>query len=180
MNNYKANKTGRSSNVVARSRDREKTRQWKDEPFVQLGLSFFNSPAWRALTSCAQRVFYRLLIEHMDHAGKENGRLPCTYSDFERYGIRRKSISKALDELEALGFVQIVRKGHLRPEGESGAPSLYRLNCYHTFRPDGVDEATDEWRRFSNIQEAISAVSIFHVSAKAQRTKKYVGRQKKS
>lgn len=173
MPEYKTDKSGRSTNRIARSRDKKNACQWPGEPFVQLGQSLINSWAWRALSFAATQVFWRLNIEHMDHAGRENGRLPCTYSNFERYGVRRKSISKALDELQALGFIERTRKGHLRPEGESGAPSLYRITCLPVYRPDGIDKATNEWRWFDSLEAARQAVLNFHKLASAERVRKY-------
>jgi hypothetical protein len=170
---FKADKSGRLTTKIASSRDKKMARQWPDEPFIQLGLSFLASPAWKELSGNAKAVFSRLQIEHMEHGGYENGRLPCTYSDFEKYGVRRKSISKALDELEALGFIQITRKGHLRPEGDSGAPSLYRITYLPVYRSDGVDKATNEWRRFESIADARQAVAKYHERASYDRAIRY-------
>lgn len=173
MLSYKADKKGRSTNVPARSRDRKKALQWPNEPWVQFGQSFFCSCAWKMLSLAATQVFWRLNIEHMDHGGRENGRLPCTYSNFEAYGVRRKSISKALDELQALGFIEIIRKGHLRPEGQSGAPTLYRITCLPVYNSDGLDRPTNEWRRFDSIEAAKQAISAYHQKASAERLEKY-------
>jgi hypothetical protein len=50
------------------------------------------SPAWSVLSLSARRVLDRIEIEHADHGGNDNGRLPVTYDDFERYdeGGRRR------------------------------------------------------------------------------------------
>jgi len=177
MPSFKADNTGRSTNVLARSRDKKKAQQWPDEPFVQHGQSFFASSAWRVLSSAATQIYWRINIEHMDHGGKENGRIPCTYSDFEKYGVRRKSISKALDELIALGFIEITRKGHLRPEGDSGSPSLYRITCMPVYKSDGVDKPTNGWRRFGSVVDAKQAVSHYHAVASAERVSRYYKRK---
>ncbi len=69
------------------------------------------SPAWRALSINGRRVIERLQIEHREHAGLDNGRLPLTYGDLERWGVTRKYISAALVETEALGFMNAPPRG---------------------------------------------------------------------
>ena len=43
------------------------------------------------------------------YGGKENGRLPVTFQDFEDYGIHRHAIAPAIRELESLGFIRIIK-----------------------------------------------------------------------
>ena len=71
------------------------------------------SPAYRVLSLSAHRVLSRIEIEHAHHGGKqeENGKLPVTYADFESYGVHHASIRPAISELEALGFIEITRRG---------------------------------------------------------------------
>ena len=76
-------------------------------------------PAWHVLSLTARRAFDRIEIEHMAHAGKDNGRLPVTYADFERAGIHTRLIAGALRELEALGFIETMKR---RYRGAGGTP----------------------------------------------------------
>jgi hypothetical protein len=62
----------------------------------------------------------------MMHGGAENGNLVCTYDDFENAGIRRMSISCAIQECVALGFVEVTVKGGLA-RADFKRPSNYRL-----------------------------------------------------
>jgi hypothetical protein len=70
-----------------------------------------NSPAYRMLSLSAQRILDRLKIEHANHAGTENGRLPCTFEHFVEYGIHRHAIAPAIREVVLLGFVEITEQG---------------------------------------------------------------------
>jgi hypothetical protein len=74
------------------------------EAFVTHPLSLRLSPAWQALPNNARRILDRLEVEHMQHGGADNGHLPCTYADFEKAGVRRKSIALAIRQCVALGF----------------------------------------------------------------------------
>jgi hypothetical protein len=74
-------------------------------------IDMLSSPAWRALSLSAHRVIDRITIELMLHGGADNGRLPVTYDDFEKYGIHRHSIAPAIREAAALGFVEITVEG---------------------------------------------------------------------
>src|SRR5262249_18637956 len=113
------------------------------------------SPAYRALSLQARKIMRRLEIEHCAHGGAENGRLPCTYDDFVKYGCWRKGISLALVEAWALGFLQIVSIGK-RPFGEiPGRPSTYRLTYLHSHDRSA---ATNEWKKIDSIEMAKEAV----------------------
>lgn len=135
-------------------------------PFVMHTREMFMSPAWRVLSLSARRLLDRIEIEMMSHGGPRwNGRLPVTYGDFIKHGVRRNSIAPALREVVALGFVEITDQGR----GGNAAyrkASKFRLT-HHPFKedPDGevLYEPTNEWRRFKTIEEAEA------VAAKAKR-----------
>jgi DNA-binding transcriptional MocR family regulator len=111
--------------------------------------------AWRYLPDNARRVLDRLELEHMNHGGAENGRLPCTYDDFAKWGIRRQSVSKAIRQCEVLGFVEVTVRGG-RSRAENRWPSLYRLTY-----PNGTSSSaqpTDDWRNIKTAAEAVAAL----------------------
>jgi hypothetical protein len=88
--------TKRTSTTSARRENRPPA----DMPWIWLTREMMESPAWRALGTCEgvneRRVVERLMLEHMAHAGTENGNLVVTYRDFEAYGVRYKSIKTAI------------------------------------------------------------------------------------
>ena len=90
------------------------------------------SPAFRILSLSALRALTRIEIEFAHHNGCDNGKLPVTFNDFERYGVRRHSIGPALDELETLGFATITQHGKKAIRAECRRPTLFLL----TTRPE--------------------------------------------
>jgi hypothetical protein len=105
-------------------------------------IEMLESPAYRVLSLSGHRVLARIQIELARHGGKDNGRLPVTYDDFQAYGVDRHAIGPALREVEALGFIQTTERGRAG-NAEWRTPSRYRL----TFRgPAGAYDGTDEWR----------------------------------
>ena len=82
------------------------------------------SPAWRALSLSARRILDRLEIEMADHGGTDNGKLPATYDDFERYGLHRHAIAPAIREAVALGFLEITQPGRAGKCGVAQAEPL--------------------------------------------------------
>lgn len=100
------------------------------------------SDALANLSLAARRCLDRLMIEHMQHAGKENGNLRCTYTDFEKFGVRRASVAEAIREIEAAGLVVVEERGR-GGNREYRKPSIYRL----TWLPANGMEPTDEWKR---------------------------------
>ena len=139
------------------TRRKQSRRTAIDGPFVAYRREMLESPAFRALSHSALRILHRLEIEHMAHAGTENGNLICTYQDFVDYGVSMGAIKPALSQLVALGFIQIEIHGR-RSSGGVKIPSRYRLTY---LREGGVDaKPTDEWAKMDEqaVLEAMAAL----------------------
>lgn len=127
MSDRKADATGRSTDkLTGVGRKATKYRRPpKGIPWTWLTGELVNSPAWMAMGVNTRRLIDRLLIEHMDHAGTENGELPVTYDNFVEYGIHRDAIRGAIEEAGFLGLVRVTERGG--KYGEKKIPSKYRL-----------------------------------------------------
>jgi hypothetical protein len=135
-------------------------------PFVLHSLEMRESPAWRALSDNARRILDRVEVEHMGHGGAENGKLICTYDDFCKAGIRRNSISRAIRECVALGFLEITVLGGLK-RADIRRPSNYRLT-YVNGRGKSPDP-THDWRKIATSEHAAEAILGESKEAKTQR-----------
>ena len=94
--------------------------------FIPRPVDMIRSPAFGVLSLSAHRVLARIEIEHADHGGRENGKLPVTFDDFERFGIDRHAIGPAIRECVALGFLEVVERGRAG-NAEFRKASVYRL-----------------------------------------------------
>jgi hypothetical protein len=110
------------------------------------------SPSYRVLSRSALLLLARVEIELAHHGGKDNGRLPVTYDDFEQYGIHRHSISPAIREVEALGFLQVTERGR-GGNAEFRSPNRFRLTYRHSKEVSG--DGSHEWRRIDTMEQAI-------------------------
>jgi hypothetical protein len=110
------------------------TRQRKNNSiagqFIAHSRELRESPAWAALPDNARRVLDRLELEHLRHGGAENGKLKCTYSDFQKAGIRRASVALAIRECAGLGFIEITQRGR-----RSGCRLPHAVNLSAYLRP---------------------------------------------
>jgi hypothetical protein len=129
-------------------------------PWMPIGREMLRSGAMRALSIHARRAFDRIMIEHMDHAGQENGRLKVTWRDFEKFGIHRRDIKPALRELIAVGFISIESPGRAIIWGQSkGDATQYRLTFLPVSEPNDFRAATNEWKHFEeNVSAAKTAI----------------------
>lgn len=109
--------------------------------FAWRPIEMLASPAMAALSLAGRRVLDRIEIELHHHGGNDNGRLPVTFDDFQRFGMDRHSIAPAVREVVTLGFIEITRPGRAG-NGEHRTPTLYRLTYRHTEHGD----PTDEWK----------------------------------
>ena len=112
-------------------------------------IEMLEAPAYRVLSQSAHRVLSRVEVELAHHGGQDNGRLPVTYDDFERYGIDRHSIRPAILELVDLGFIEITDPGRAG-NADFRRPAKYRI----TYRHSDYADPTHEWRRFKSLHEA--------------------------
>jgi hypothetical protein len=120
------------------------------EPWIWLTIEMLESPAWRALSGAAQKIVFRVAIEHMGHAGTENGNLVVTYDQFADYGVRRSSIARAIREAEHLGWIRVVQRGR-GGNSEFRRASRYALAWLPT--ADGL-LAGNAWKRFAGSEPA--------------------------
>lgn len=129
-------------------------------------IDMLESPAYRVLSLSAHRVIDRIAIELMHHGGADNGRLPVTYDDFERYGIHRHAIAPAIREAAALGFIEITEAGRAG-NAEWRRPHLFRL----TFARSDSDrnDGTHEWMKIS--EEDAPLIAAAARKAKSEKTK---------
>jgi hypothetical protein len=119
--------------------------------FAPRRIDMLRSSSYCALSLSARRVLDRIEIELADHGGTDNGKLPVTYDDFERYGIHRQAIYPAIRETVALGFLEITQEG-VAGGAEFRRPTLYRL----TYRPTAksAGDGTHEWMNIKTDDEA--------------------------
>jgi hypothetical protein len=119
-----------------------KSKGWIKGSYIPHRRNMLESLAWRSLNGVAKQILDCLEIEYMRHAGKDNGRLICTYDDMVDYGIRRASIGPGIRLVSAAGFLVVERRGSW--SADHANPTLYRL----TYLPTDGANPTDEWRNY--------------------------------
>jgi hypothetical protein len=121
-------------------------------PWVWSSLELLSSDAWSTLPINSFRLVNFLIIEHMNHGGQENGYLLAPYNQLQKWGIGRRLIRAAIDDLVRRGLVE-VQEGGLRGR-ELRPPNLFRLTFLPSSRPGvraGLREwlpPTDDWRSY--------------------------------
>ena len=113
------------------------------EGWIWLTGELINSLAWRSMSVNCLKLTLRLLLEHINHGGLENGRLVCTYKDFQEYGLTRNKIRPAIEEADFLGLVKHQRGERVFAKNQ---PNSYRLTFYGT---DELHTATNDWKRLT-------------------------------
>ena len=130
--------------------------------FAWQSIEMLESPAYRALSLSGHRIWARIQIEHAHHGGKENGKLPVTYRDFNEFGVCWDAIGPGIREVEALGFIRVTEEGRAG-NGEWRKPNKFALTHLPT-----VDnpKATEDWKRIKTVKEAMT------IAAAARKTLK--------
>ena len=161
------NATGRSSGKLSGNRAKRLHAPPKHEPWIWLTRELVSNPVWRSRGINCVRLIEFLMVEHMNHAGTENGNLNATYDQLKEWGLTRSQIRPAIEEADFLGLVRFVRGGRWAGTNQ---PSTYRL----TFWADREgNPATNDWK--GKTAEAIAAWK----QDRAQRNRKRRERHRK-
>ena len=116
----------RPAGAAGENRRKKRNGPPRNTAWIWLTVDMLESEAWAAMPNAARRVVDRIAIEHMQHSGTENGNLIVTHEDFYRFGIRRNSITKAIQAARQLGFIDLTSKG-VRSHGIARRPNRFAL-----------------------------------------------------
>ena len=130
------------------------------------------SPAYRALSLSGHRVLARIQLEHLAHAGKENGKLPVTFRDFSEYGVHWNAIAPAIREVEAMGFIRVTQEGR-SGNGEWRIPNMFALTHLPTI---DNPKPTEDWKRIKTAEEAEVLTKAVR-NAKSKNQKASIGKR---
>jgi hypothetical protein len=109
------------------------------EAFVKLPRNLLGSDAWRSLSINARRLLDFLMIEHMRHGGKANGRLIAPWRQLCDFGIGDHFIGSAIEECDRVGLAFCRR-------GVGRAPTLFTLAWLQLANGDKPPDA--KWQAF--------------------------------
>lgn len=149
---------------------RKTSRPPRHSAWIWFTREMLESEAWAAMPLAARLVVERIAIEHLAHGGGENGRLIVTYDDFEKFGVRRKSIVQAIAVAVSLGWIDVVRGR--RNSGPIRHPSRYRLTWLATTEDLAP---TNRWKTIETREQALAAVS--RAKTKCSRSRIAIERQ---
>lgn len=138
------NNTGRASGKQS-GKAKKVMQVTKGEPFVMLTRELVSSPAWQAMSINCRKFIDFLLIEHMNHAGQENGHLLATYGQLNAFGLTHSEISSAIREAEQLGLIRF-DPGKLW--AGKNQLSTYELTFLPKQQPN-PEFPTNDWKRTS-------------------------------
>jgi hypothetical protein len=137
-----------------------------------------DSAAWRALPGNAMKIVFRIALEHLKHGGADNGRLPVTYADFVKFGVRRNSIREAIQVAIALGWIDRTSVGEVPWHGDIRKPSTYGLAWLPEY--SGA-QASNRWIKIDTPVDAKKAVKKAKATvARHRKLPAFFNRQKKA
>jgi hypothetical protein len=137
----------RSRNTFLPKKDRKRLNAPPlNEPWIWFPRTMLESEAYRGLSINALRVLFRIMIEHMAHAGLENGRLKVTTRDFEAYGVRGNSVRTAVDEVCGSGLVKMMVRGQKSSGINPGHAPQFCLTWLPVATEADHAHATNDWK----------------------------------
>ncbi len=119
-----------------------KSNRKSEGQYLPLPYSQLKSPAWRALSGSAVRVWLEL---HTRFNGSNNGAVRLSYAEAaEALGIGKATAQRAFQNLQDKGFLVLEKEGNWyhRQAHE------WRLTTKPTNGPKGRASPTNEWRQW--------------------------------
>ena len=119
------------------------------KPWCWLTVELLTSAAWTGQSIHCRRLLDFLMLEHMAHAGTENGNLAAPYSQLVGFGIGRRFIAMAIREAEDRRLIEVIRGGKRNQVADH--ISRYRLTWLATKARDQTGTyyvaPTNDWTR---------------------------------
>jgi hypothetical protein len=141
----KPDATGRSSGKLV-GRQRKLMSPPKNEPWVWQTRELMTSDAWKYRSVNVARLIDFLEVEHMNHAGTENGNLIATHTQLVEWGVCKRLITEAIDEAIYLGLIRVKRGG--RWAGKNDASRFYLTYYADKF----FSPPTNDWKARSKAE----------------------------
>jgi hypothetical protein len=122
--------------------------------FVAHTRELLESDAWRTRSIHLMRVLDRLELEHVVHAGKQNGFLTVTHRQFVQWGLSNNYIKPAIAEGVDRGLIRVTHQGSHRG-GARDNPSKYQLTYLQwkfipAIGPPQYMHPRNEWKNFQS------------------------------
>ena len=166
---FRADKTGRSSAKHLRKfKPKNRPTECGFEQFCWMPLEMMEHEAFRALSLNSLRLLNRLLVEHAQQGGQENGRLVVTHESLRDYGLTGSCVREAIDECVAFGFLRVKAGGRW---AGTNRPNRFQLTWLGWLDED--DTARDPENAWKGVTEDIIARHQTQRSEKRAATRRW-------
>lgn len=123
--------------------------------FIRLSKALLEAPAWKYKSILVDKLLQFLFIEHLNHAGTENGNLLATYKQLSSFGIGKQYINLTIQEAEELGLI-VCERG-MRANVCDSYPNKFRITLFKHKEKDAFGNIvykapTKEWKRITEQQ----------------------------
>jgi DNA-binding transcriptional MocR family regulator len=104
---------------------RDRRNEARGEQFAQMIRNTMSTPAWRALSPCAQALYPWLKLEWRGPKANNNGRIALSVRQAaEKMGVSINTAAKAFHDLQAKGFLVVKKAAHLGVKGQATSPEF--------------------------------------------------------
>jgi DNA-binding transcriptional MocR family regulator len=104
---------------------RDRRNEARGEQFAQMIRNTMSTPAWRALSPCAQALYPWLKLEWRGPKANNNGRLALSVRQAaEKMGVGINTAARAFHDLQAKGFLVVKRPAQLGVAGMATSPEF--------------------------------------------------------
>ena len=104
---------------------RDKRVEARADHFAPMIRHTMETPAWRALSPCAQALYPWLKLEWRGPKANNNGKIRLSVRQAaERLGVGVNTAARAFHDLQAKGFAVVKRHAHLGVAGQATSPEF--------------------------------------------------------